>query len=242
MKSNIYNKFTLPKETTIFSFNGTPVVARKEFWPIPVLLTGVLTWIAGLRKAERSWPQRLEVALLAMPFALVADIGHALAHTISARFAGAPTDEILLSAEMPRTLYKNNTVPPRIHILRSLGGPIFSLICVIVSYFWRRNSPGGSLNRELADTSLACHSFILLGSIAPFPMVDGGTILKWKLVDTGVSPEQADRSVQKINQGLGIACLATGTFLAFFQNRRWAGGFIAIVGAVSIAAGRKWLK
>lgn len=58
--------------------------------------------------------------------ALLADVGHACAHTVSARLAGAPMDVILLGADMPRTLYWNNDVPPRAHIMRSLGGPVYS--------------------------------------------------------------------------------------------------------------------
>jgi hypothetical protein len=119
------------------------------------------------------------VGLLAMPVAHFAEIGHAMAHTISARLAGAPMDEILLSSGMPRTLYQNNAVPPQTHIKRSLGGPIFSLIGFTISLLWRRLSPQGSLSRDLADASLAAHSMILFGSLTPLPMIDGGTILNW---------------------------------------------------------------
>jgi hypothetical protein len=57
-------------------------------------------------------------------------------HTISARLAGAPMDEILLSSGMPRALYRNNKVLPQTHIHRSLGGPIFSLIGSWLSLLW----------------------------------------------------------------------------------------------------------
>ncbi|MEZ4616783.1 MAG: hypothetical protein R2867_14945 [Caldilineaceae bacterium] len=35
-------------------------------------------------------------------------------------------DEVLLYAGMPRTLYRNNAVPPKTHIGRALGGPILA--------------------------------------------------------------------------------------------------------------------
>jgi hypothetical protein len=242
MQSQNQEPSSLPTGTELYRFNGVPVLAQPDFWPAPILLTGVLTWVAGQRKPERSWLQRLGVALLAMPVALFADIGHAMAHTISARLAGAPMDEILLSSGMPRTLYQNNAVPPQTHIRRSLGGPIFSLTGFTLSLLWRRLSPPGSLSHDLAEASLAGHSFILLGSVAPLPMVDGGIILKWKLVEAGQSPEQADQTVRKTSFSLGAGFLGLGALLGFIRKRKLIGGLLAAGGAVGIAAGIGWLK
>ncbi len=233
---------SLPGGTTIYRFNGVPVKVQPAFWPIPFLVTGMLTWIAGLRRPDRSWLQRLAVGLIALPVALFADVGHAMAHTISARLAGAPMDEILLSAEMPRTLYENNTVPPHVHIARSLGGPIFSLICFTLSLLWRSLSPRESISRELAETSLAGHGFILLGSVAPLPMVDGGIMLKWRLVQAGRSVERADRAVQRASWGLGAALLAIGAVLGISLKRKLVGSLLAACGLAGIAAGLGWLK
>lgn len=227
---------------TLYRFNGVPVVARPDFWPIPILLTGLLIWAAGRRHPELSRWQRLGLGLLAMPVAWFADVGHAMAHTISARRAGAPMDEILLSSGMPRTLYQNNAVPPQIHIQRSLGGPLFSLVSSALSWLWWRRSPHGSLNHDLAELSLLGHTFILLGSLAPLPMVDGGTILKWKLVEAGQSPEEADQTVKKTDLSVGTAFLGLGTLLGLGAKRRLLGGLLAVGGAAGIAAGIGWLK
>jgi hypothetical protein len=232
----------LPSGTKLYRFNGTTVVAKPDFWPAPILLTLLLAWVAGLRKPERSWLQRFAIGLLAMLFASFADIGHAMAHTISARLAGAPMDEILLSSGMPRTLYENNAVPPQTHILRSLGGPIFSLTGFMLSLLWWRISPHGSLSHDLAEASLAGHSFILLGSLAPLPMVDGGIILKWKLVEAGQSPEQADRTVHKTSLSLGAAFLGLGALLGLVRKRKLIGSLLAAGGVAGIAAGIGWLK
>jgi len=242
MNTNHLTNSSLPEGTTLFRFNGVPVKVQPAFWPIPFLVTGVLTWIAGLRQPDRSWLQRLVVGLAALPVALFAEIGHAMAHTVSARLAEAPMDEILLSAEMTRTLYENNDVLPHVHILRSLGGPIFSLICVTLSLLWRSLSPRNSISRELAETSLVGHGFILLGSVAPLPMVDGGTILKWRLVQSGRSVEQADRAVHRASWGLGAALLVAGAVLRIFQKRKLAGGGLAAGGLAAIAAGMGLLK
>jgi deazaflavin-dependent oxidoreductase (nitroreductase family) len=242
MKTKPLANSSLPGGTTLFRFNGVPVKVQPAFWPLPLLVTGVLAWIAGLRRPDRSVFQRLAVGLVALPVALIADIGHAMAHTISARLADAPMDEILLSAEMPRTLYENNNVPPHVHILRSLGGPIFSLICFILSLLWRNLSPRKSISRELAETSAVGHGFILLGSVAPLPMVDGGIILKWRLIQAGRSVEQADRAVQRASWGLGAALLAVGAVLGISQKRKLVGGGLVAGGLAAIAAGMGWLK
>jgi hypothetical protein len=239
-KSQKDHNFT--KATLLYRFNGVPVVAQPDFWPAPIMLSGLLIWLAGFRHPERNWLQRVGIGLLAMPFALLADLGHAMAHTISARVAGAPMNEIRLSSGMPRTLYDNNEFPPQTHIKRALGGPIFSAGSFMVSLFWRHLSPKRSVSRYLADVSLACHSMILLGSIVPLPMVDGGTVLKWKLVEAGRSPEQADQAVQKTSLGIGAACLGLGAVVGLFTKRRLAVGLLVAGGAAGIAAGKRWIK
>lgn len=228
----------LPNGTTLFRFNRVPIVTQPGFYPIPILVTGFLAWMAGRRKPDRPILARVGEGLLAMPVALFADVGHAMAHTISARLAGAPMDEILLSSEMPRTLYRNNAVPPWTHILRSLGGPIFSLACTMLSLLWRRLAPPGSVSRDLADVSLAGHSIILVGSVAPLPMVDGGIILKWILVEGGQSPERAEASVRKASLGLGAALLGLGALRGLSKKQKLVGGVLSVSGLAAIAAGK----
>lgn len=242
MKSQNQEPFMLSAEHALFHFNGVPVVVRPAFWPIPILLFSFLTWVAGRRRPQLSWRQRLGVGLLAMPVALVADVGHALAHTVSARLSGAPMDEVLLYAGMPRTLYRNNAVPPKTHIQRSLGGPVFSLLCSGLSLLWWWRTARGSTSHELAEASLAAHSFILVSSLTPLPIVDGGVILKWKLVESGQSPAQAEQSVQKTTLGLSIALLGLGALFGLFGKRKVVGSLLAAGGAAGIAVGRGWLK
>jgi hypothetical protein len=183
-----------------------------------VLLWGLLTWLAGKRKPERPFFQRMIVGALSLLPALVADIGHAMAHTESAKRAGAPMDEILLSADMPRTLYANNDVPPRAHIVRASGGPLYSALGVLVSLLWRGVSPPPSLSRELADISCLAHGFIFCGVFMPLPVVDGGVILKWTLVTRGYTPEEADRVVGTIAPVMIGMAAVVGT--AVFLLRR----------------------
>jgi hypothetical protein len=144
-------------------------------------------------------------------------------------------DVVRISQGMPRTIYYDNDVPPTDHIIRSLGGPIFNTLGMLVSFALRTLSPAGTLGRELAGDALMGHGLLLVGSLAPLPIVDGGVILKWRLVQDGRSPEEADQLVKKAGVATGAAALGGGAALA--AGRHWlpALGLIG-AGLVAIAA------
>jgi len=207
-------------------------------------LWGLAAWLAGRGHPGRPWPVRIVVGLLSTVAMMAADFGHAMAHIASARYAGAPMDEILISEGMPRTLYYDNDVPPRAHRTRALGGPIYSTAGLGLSCLVRGLAPQGSLAREVAGWSCLGHGFILGGALAPLPIVDGGSILKWTLVEQGRTPEEADEAVAQVDLSLGVALTATGVAVGVTRrqespSRRWlpALGLIA-AGAMAIAFGR----
>lgn len=231
------------KEYTLYHFNGVPVVAQPAFLPIPFLLWGLMTWLAGLRHPGWNLIQRLLAGLLASLVATAADVGHAMAHTESARLAGAPMDKILLSSGMPRTLYNNNDVPPATHIKRASGGLVFNTLCLSVSLLWRGLSRPGSYSRDLAELSCLSQGFILGASLVPMPMVDGGTILKWKLVEGGEVPAEADRMVRQTSTAVGGGLLGAGALLSLTKPRGWiVGGALAAGGLAAIAAAKGIFK
>ena len=226
----------------LFTVWGTPVKVKPVFWANVLGLWGLMSWLSGRGKPERPWAMRLLAGLLSALALLVADVGHAMAHILSARYAGAPMDEILLSEGMPRTIYHDNDVPPQAHRLRALGGPIYSAVGLLVSLGLRAPAPRGSLAREVAGWSCLGHSLILGGSLVPLPIVDGGAILKWTLVERGQAPEEADEVIRQVDLSLGLAATATGVALAVARRgasprRRWllALGLIA-AGGIAIAA------
>lgn len=204
---------------TLYTFNHVPVKAKPPFWLLVGLMWGLFVWVASRRKRERPLSQNILVATLSLPLAFLADIGHAMAHTESAKRAGAPMDEILLSADMPRTLYANNDVPPRTHITRAVGGPIYSAIGLTISLLWRSFSPPASLSRELADVSSFYHGTIFFGSLMPLPIVDGGTILKWSLVEQGHTPEEADGIVQVTGSVVIGILVVVGTAVLLLRRK-----------------------
>ncbi len=199
------------------------------------LLVGwvALTWLAGQQVSESSWATRLLVGALSLAALLVADFGHAMSHIVSARYAGAPMDEILVSAGMPRTLYFDNDVPPQTHRMRSLGGPIFSALGLLASLFLRLLTSPGSPARMVANWSCIGHGLILAGSLAPLPIVDGGVILKWTLVERGRTPAQADAVIRRLDLVIGAMAITAGVALAILRYWLPALG-LAAAGAIAI--------
>jgi hypothetical protein len=196
-----------------------------------------LSWYFGKKHPHWDWSARILSGALSGLALIAADVGHALAHSVSARAAGAPMDQIDLSSGMPRTVYFDQDVPPRAHILRALGGPLYSALGFILSLVLRSLLPSKSIPHEVATWSSVGHGLIFAGSLAPLPIVDGGSILKWSLVESGQSPQEADRFVEIAGITTGVAAGAAGA--AFAARRRWlpAAGLLA-AGIIAIAAAK----
>jgi hypothetical protein len=202
-------------------------------------LWGGISWLGARRHPERGVGPTALIGLGKMTMLLIADFGHSVAHIVSARFAEAPMDEVYVSAGMPRTLYDNNDVAPRAHIIRSLGGPIFSALGLLVSRAVVASTPKDTLTSELAAWSVIGHSVILIGSALPLPIVDAGVILKWTLVERGMSEEQADQFVQGLNWAFGVG--GSGVGLALLTLGKRVPGAVVMgvsAAALGVAAGK----
>ena len=148
---------------TLVTIQNTPVKVKPEVLINFLVGWVALSWLAGQQVSESSWLARLLVGALSLAALLAADFGHVLSHIVSARYAGAPMDAILVSAGMPRTLYFDNDVSPQTHRRRSLGGPIYSTLGLVVSLFLRTLTSPGSSVRVVADWSCIGHGMILAG-------------------------------------------------------------------------------
>jgi hypothetical protein len=198
-----------------------------------------MSWHLGKTHPYWKLPVRVFTSALAGFALVVADVGHALAHTIGARAAGAPMDRIELTSGMPRTIYDDQDVPPRAHILRALGGPLFSALGLVISLAVRSLVPRGSVAHEVASWSSIGHGLIFAGGLAPLPIVDGGSILKWSLVEYGRTPSAADDIVEQAGIATGVAAVAAGA--AFAVRRSWlpaVGLFAAGIVAIAAAKGK----
>ncbi len=138
-------------------------------------------------------------------------------------------DEILISADMPRTLYSNNDVSPKVHRMRALGGPIFNAMGLLLGLAIYGVASSNSITKELAGWWALGHGLQLVMSLSPLPFVDGGTILKWTLVKGGKTEREADELVRQLDWGLGIIIVIVG--IGFILMRTW------IIGAILLGVG-----
>jgi hypothetical protein len=73
-----------------------------------------------------------------------------------------------------------------------------------------------SLAGELAATSAVGHALLLIASLMPLPIVDGGTLMKWTLVAHGRSATEADETVRRVDWAM-VSC---GVLVAAIAARR----------------------
>jgi len=216
--------------------SNTPIKVKVTIFFFLVPLWVAITWLGIVLHPGRGFWTGVLVGFTTVLVLLIADFGHAIAHIISARYSGAPMDEIQISAEqgMPRTLYWNNEVSPNVHRIRALGGPVFNLLGLLLSLLIYTVVPRNSISWELAAWSAGGHGLLFIMSLTPMPMVDGGTLLKWTLVARGKAVREADQIVKRIDWSLGIAAGIVGLVLIVMQI--WIAGMILMgVGAVVIA-------
>jgi hypothetical protein len=209
------------------------------FLLIIVILWGGVTWLGLYWHPEREFWQGLLIGLVTALLLLVAEYGHPLAHIFSARFAGAPMDEILISLDMPRTLYSNNDVLPKVHRMRALGGPIFNLVGLLLSLAIYAVASGNPIAAELAGWSALGHGLLLIMSLSPLPPVDGGTILKWTLVERGKTEGEADEMVRRVDWVIGIGAAIIGVGMIAMQM--WIAGVILLgisIVVIGVTAGK----
>jgi hypothetical protein len=197
----------------------TPIKVKVTFLIYIVPIWVGVTWLGLHWHPERGFWQGVLVGFVSVILLSTAEIGHPIAHILSARYAGAPMDEIQISAErgMPRTLYWNNEVSPDVHRMRAIGGPIFNLLGLLLSLVIYAAVPGNSIAAELAAWSAVGHGLLLIMSLAPVPIVDGGTILKWTLVARGKAVTEAEEIVQRVDWGLGLVIGIIGVGLLALQ-------------------------
>jgi Zn-dependent protease len=234
------------KITKIGHIFETPLVVKGLTWlpVIPLITWLVMSWLAGRGRPDRSWAKRAGVAALTMPALLGSEWCHNLAHAATAHASGKPMDAMRIAWGMPLCVYydiNDASVTPRQHILRSLGGPIFNLLVVPVALLLRRFTRPGTGAREAADVAVGMNIFLSTVSLLPLPGIDGGPILKWSLVERGLTIPQADEAVRKVD-GVAAAALSAGSAVAFKNRRGWIGGLLAMFAILAFAISRGLIK
>jgi Zn-dependent protease len=158
-----------------------------RFWGVNLLVTP-FTWLSpfvffalhillNLLNSHLSLTDRLYQAFLFTIAVEITTVLHAFGHILSGKMVNSAMDELLITATRDVNLYHGDQslIPGHVHLVRSLGGPIFNLfvagVCAtlatgVASDFWL------ALVTSLASTNL----FFGLGGFLPLPSVDGEVI------------------------------------------------------------------
>ncbi len=149
-----------------FSLLGVPVTVRPT-----ALGTGLLSSliVALVTRKRRS---ALSVAAGVLWYSV--DCVHVVGHIVSSRMADAPMDGIDFGL-YPKSVYLNHDVSPQQHLGRAAGGPITSLIAALILGALARTVRTAP-TRQLLTLNAAQHGILLVLSMLPLPMVDGGVI------------------------------------------------------------------
>ena len=232
--------------TTVGRVLGTPVVVKSLTW-LPLTQFAVwlvMAWHAGRGHPDRSWGKRLGTGALTMAAILGSEWCHNLAHAAAARLVGKPTDALRISWGMPLVVYydvNDESVTPRQHIARALGGPVFNALLLPFALLLRKLTRPGSVPRDVADAAAGMNLFLSTASLLPIPGIDGGPILKWALVARGSTPAEADETVKVADRVMGGG-LAVAAGVAFKRRRRFLSAILAVFSLLALAVGSGLVK
>jgi Zn-dependent protease len=157
-------------------FWGVTLLVTPLTWLGPLVFFGLHILLNGLNW-RISLADRLYQALLFTIAVETTTVLHAFGHILSGKLVGSPMDELLITATRDINLYHGDQsrIPGYVHLLRSIGGPIFNLfvagICAVIATglapgFW------SALITSLAATNL----FFGVGGFLPLPSIDGEVI------------------------------------------------------------------
>ena len=158
-----------------------------QFWGVNLLITPI-TWLGpfvffglhfllNLLNPTLSLPDRLYQSLLFTIAVEITTVLHAFGHILSGKLVNSAMDELLITSTRDVNLYHGDQhiIPGYVHLVRSLGGPVFNLIVAgLLSFFVAGVSSGfwSGLLASLISTNL----FFGFGGFLPLPSVDGEVI------------------------------------------------------------------
>ncbi len=158
----------------VFTVFGTPFKGTKLFWlgiPLYIIFGIVMALVAA---PLEDLVAKIVAGVIYGILIVLATYLHTFGHIISSRMVGAPVTYIQLSATVNTAYYADtDELPSRVHIGRSIGGPVINLIVGLIVL---------AMYSSATNHYLAFFVFInlLLFSITilPIPTLDGAVILR----------------------------------------------------------------
>jgi len=164
------------------SFWGVTLLITPWTWLSPFVFFG-LHFLLNLLNPRLPLDERL---LQSIYFVIAVELTtplHALGHIISGKLVYSAMDELLITATRDVNIYHGDQsqIPGKVHLVRSLGGPILNILVGLVCILIAPSIPAGfwsAVNTSMISTNL----FFGLGGLLPVPSVDGEVI--WREIIT----------------------------------------------------------
>lgn len=174
LKYGIIEDIDTVRRIPIGRFWGVKLLVTPITWLGPFVFFG-LHFLLNLLNTRLSLTDRLYQSLLFTIAVEITTVLHALGHIISGKMVHSAMDELLITATRDVNLYHGDqsSIPSHVHLVRSLGGPVFNLIVagllsllVIAPSFWS----------ALLASLISTNRFFGFGGFLPLPSVDGEVI------------------------------------------------------------------
>ena len=225
---------------------STQLVIKGWTWlPLSQLIAwGIMTRLAGQADPDRSLGSRLRIGAVTANVILAMEWCHNLAHAAAAYWVGKPVDAIRVILGLPLLVYfrvNDPEVKPREHLIRALGGPIFNLIALPISYLLKSSLNRQSTAGQAARAAVGMNAFLAIASFLPLPVLDGGPILKWSLISRGKSLPEAEKIVQRVN-GYASGVLSGLSLLAVKRGHKLIGLLGLLTGLQCLSFALGWIR
>ena len=201
LKYGIIEDIDMVRRIPIGRFWGVDLLITPITWLSPFVFFG-LHFLINLLSPDLSLTDRLYQSLLFTIAVEITTVLHALGHIISGKMVHSAMDELLITATRDVNLYHGDqsAIPGHVHLIRSLGGPMFNLIVAgILSAFAGGMTTG--FWSGLAASLISTNRFFGFGGFLPLPSVDGEVIwrevlrpISSRLQLRNTSPETKEKS------------------------------------------------
>jgi hypothetical protein len=164
------------KHIPVGSFWGVKLSLTPFTWLGPVIYTA-LGLILNVSHSYVSMAERISDALLFALAVGITTVLHAFGHILSGKWVGSAMDELLIASTRDIYLYYGDQSEylSYVHIVRSLGGPVFN---IIVAALLSQVLPGlgAGPGKALVEQLISTNVFFGVGGLLPIPSVDGEVI------------------------------------------------------------------
>jgi hypothetical protein len=176
LKYGIIEDVDTVRRIPIGRFWGVNLLVTPITWLSPFVFFG-LHFLLNLLNPPLSVTDRLYQSALFTIAVEITTALHAFGHILSGKLVHSAMDELLITATRDVNLYHGDqrVIPGHVHLIRSLGGPVFNLLVAgLFLTFAPSTSPGfwSDLLASLISTNL----FFGFGGFVPLPSVDGEVI------------------------------------------------------------------